>query len=130
MFFEFLPVSSFRSRSKSPPCTSRQWDQDKRQRYNDHQEKQTYEWGKPKKKEDFKITEHKNEGQPPRELPNFETMGKLAEDLNKYKGVVIKYNEPPEACRPKVRWRLYPFKSGESLATLYVHRQSAYLIGN
>ncbi len=68
-------------------------------------------------------------------------------------GVVIKYNEPPEARKPKTRWRLYPFKGDESLrtcsnifivaylsvrqlpsfhriaATLFIHRQSAYLIG-
>lgn len=63
------------------------------------------------------------------------------------------YSEPPEAKIPKTRWRLYPFKENESLcklhvytgintlvlilcaiflisiATLYIHRQSAYLIG-
>jgi len=65
----------------------------------------------------------------PKEQPNFEVTGKLAEDTNKFKGVLIKYNEPPEACKPKLRWRLYPFKANESLPTLYVHRQSAYLIG-
>ncbi|CAH1401038.1 unnamed protein product [Nezara viridula] len=45
------------------------------------------------------------------------------------KGVVIKYSEPPEARKPKRRWRLYPFKGDKSLPTLYIHRQSAYLIG-
>ena len=30
---------------------------------------------------------------------------------------------------PKKRWRLYPFKGDESLPTLYIHRQSAYMIG-
>lgn len=44
-------------------------------------------------------------------------------------GVVIKYAEPPEARKPRERWRLYPFKDGKPLEPLYIHRQSAYLIG-
>src|SRR6218665_1540995 len=31
-----------------------------------------------------------------KEKPNFETSGKLTEDSNTFRGVVIKYNEPPE----------------------------------
>jgi smad nuclear-interacting protein 1 len=61
--------------------------------------------------------------------PDFGLSGKLAEDTNTYRGVVIKYNEPPEAKIPKKRWRLYPFKGEQSLDVLYIHRQSAYLIG-
>lgn len=45
-----------------------------------------------------------------KEKPSFEPSGKLAEDTNTYKGVVIKYNEPSDARKPKLRWRLYPFK--------------------
>lgn len=44
-------------------------------------------------------------------------------------GIVIKYAEPPEARRPKRRWRLYPFKNDQSLSTIYIHRQSCFLIG-
>ena len=43
--------------------------------------------------------------------------------------MVLKYNEPPEGRKPKERWRLYPFKGDEQLEPLYIHRQSAYLIG-
>lgn len=64
-----------------------------------------------------------------KEKPNFGTSGKLAEDTNVYRGVVIKYNQPPEARKPKTRWRLYPFKGDEALPVLHIHRQSAYLIG-
>ncbi|VDK68158.1 unnamed protein product [Litomosoides sigmodontis] len=64
-----------------------------------------------------------------KEKPNFEPSGKLAEDTNTYRGVVIKYNEPSDAHLPKLRWRLYPFKGDEALPVLYIHRQSAYLIG-
>lgn len=44
------------------------------------------------------------------EKVNFQPSGKLAEDTNTYKGVVIKYNEPNDAHLPKTYWRLYPFK--------------------
>eukprot|EP00731_Ephydatia_muelleri_P001104 Em0001g1104a len=60
---------------------------------------------------------------------NFALSGKLTAETNTYRGVVIMYSEPPEAKIPKTRWRLYPFKENESLSTLYIHRQSAYLIG-
>jgi smad nuclear-interacting protein 1 len=45
-------------------------------------------------------------------MPSFEPSGKLAADTNTFKGVVIKYNEPPEAAKPRLRWRLYPMKVG------------------
>ncbi|KAK3786757.1 hypothetical protein RRG08_000962 [Elysia crispata] len=64
-----------------------------------------------------------------RQQPNFELSGKLTEDTNTFRGVVIKYNEPPEAMKPKRRWRLYPFKGQESLPVLHIHRQSAFLLG-
>lgn len=64
-----------------------------------------------------------------KEMPNFELSGALTEDTNTFRGVVIKYNEPPEARIPKRRWRLYPFKNDEPLPVMYIHRQSAYLLG-
>ncbi|KAM5182491.1 smad nuclear-interacting protein 1 [Mantella aurantiaca] len=64
-----------------------------------------------------------------KEKPNFELSGALLEDTNTFRGVVIKYSEPPEARIPKKRWRLYPFKNDEALPVMYIHRQSAYLLG-
>nr|CAI5861141.1 unnamed protein product [Callosobruchus analis] len=64
-----------------------------------------------------------------KEKPNFGLSGKLTEETNTYRGVVIKYSEPPEARKPKRRWRLYPFKGEKALQTLFIHRESAYLIG-
>lgn len=81
------------------------------------------EWGKPTVK-----TESKPKPQE-KEKPNFELSGKLTEDTNTVNGVVIKYSEPSDARKPKRRWRLYPFKGEKALPTLYVHRQSAYLMG-
>ncbi|KAF7980479.1 hypothetical protein HWV62_37962 [Athelia sp. TMB] len=42
---------------------------------------------------------------------------------------VLKYNEPPEARKPILSWRLYVFKGSEQVELLHIHRQSAYLIG-
>ena len=81
------------------------------------------EWGKPTGKADSKAKPQD------KEKPNFELSGKLTEDTNTVNGVVIKYSEPADSRKPKRRWRLYPFKGEKALPTLYVHRQSAYLMG-
>lgn len=64
-----------------------------------------------------------------KEKPNLEQSGKLTEDANTFRGVVIKYNEPPEARKPKKHWRFYPFKGDTALPVLHLHRQSAFLLG-
>lgn len=64
-----------------------------------------------------------------KEKPNLAVSGKLAEETNVYNGVVIKYNEPQEARKPKRKWRLYPFKGDSNLPFIPIHRQSAYLFG-
>lgn len=61
--------------------------------------------------------------------PNFNLTGALAADTNTFKGVVIKYNEPPEAHKPDQRWLIYPFKEDQSLDPIPTYRQSAYLFG-
>lgn len=61
--------------------------------------------------------------------PNFGLSGKLAEDTNKFNGVVVKYNEPSEAKKPSRKWRLYPFKGEESLEHVEINKQSAFLLG-
>jgi smad nuclear-interacting protein 1 len=62
-----------------------------------------------------------------KEQPNLGLSGNLAKDTNLFNGVVIKYNEPSEARKPKKRWRLYVFKGEEELPFYQIHRQSAYL---
>ena len=83
-----------------------------------------HRWGKPG-------TSQVKTEEPPKEKekPNFELSGKLTEETNTYRGVVIKYSEPPEARKPKKRWRFYPFKGDETLPVLHLHRQSAFLLG-
>lgn len=85
--------------------------------------KEEYEYGK--KEQQKKPTE------PPKdkEKPNLGLSGNLAKDTNTFNGVVIKYNEPSEARKPKKRWRLYCFKNDTELPFYPMHRQSAYLFG-
>ena len=64
-----------------------------------------------------------------KEGPNMALSGKLMEDTNVHNGVVVKYSEPPEAKKPKRRWRFYVFKGEETMPVLHLHRQSAYLLG-
>ncbi|KAN0118591.1 SMAD/FHA domain containing protein [Russula decolorans] len=66
--------------------------------------------------------------------PNFAPSGLLAAATNTVKNsdgtsTLLKYNEPPEARKPLVGWRLYVFKGDEQVDLLHIHRQSAYLIG-
>lgn len=61
--------------------------------------------------------------------PNMALSGKLMEDTNVFNGVTVKYSEPPEAKKPKRRWRFYVFKGEETMPVLHLHRQSAYLLG-
>lgn len=87
-----------------------------------------YEWGG--KRADDKNDEAQVKEEPvEKEKPNFGLSGALLEDTNKVNGVVVKYAEPPEARKPKRRWRLYPFKGETALPTLHIHRQSCFLVG-
>uniref|UniRef100_A0A2H1WIS0 SFRICE_007160 n=1 Tax=Spodoptera frugiperda TaxID=7108 RepID=A0A2H1WIS0_SPOFR len=89
----------------------------------DADDNKEYDWGKAEvKKEDGKTPADK-------EKPNFGLSGKLTADANTVNGVVIKYTEPDDAKQPKRRWRFYPFKGDKALPILYIHRQSAFLIG-
>lgn len=92
-------------------------------RRRDEEDDGNYEWGKRDMKND------PDEKPQEKEKPNFGLSGKLTEETNKVQGIVIKYAEPPEAKKPKRRWRLYPFKGETALPVLYIHRQSGYLIG-
>ncbi|KAG6516866.1 FHA domain-containing protein DDL-like [Zingiber officinale] len=65
-----------------------------------------------------------------KQKPSFELSGKLAEETNKVRGITLLFNEPADARKPDIRWRLYVFKAGEMLnEPLYVHRQTCYLFG-
>ena len=63
---------------------------------------------------------------------NFGLSGALTKDAksgNTYKGVVLKFQEPPDARAPNTHWRLYVFKGDEQVDLLHISQQSAYLIG-
>ncbi|KAJ7600830.1 smad nuclear interacting protein 1 [Mycena floridula] len=67
--------------------------------------------------------------------PNFGNSGLLAAETNTVKSVdgknstVLKYNEPPEARKPSLGWRLYVFKGEEQTDLMHINSQSAYLFG-
>ncbi|CAM0142768.1 unnamed protein product [Umbelopsis sp. WA50703] len=88
------------------------------------EEKKKYDWGKP---EDVKP--EPEEPVKKKEEANFGLSGKLAAETNTYKGVEMKYNEPPEARAPTKKWRLYVFKGNEQVDLMHIHRQSAFLFG-
>ncbi|XP_061573258.1 smad nuclear-interacting protein 1 [Cololabis saira] len=113
-----------RSAAESQQAERRQHDERRRENRQQREENQEH---------DFGGSEEEGNGSGAaaveKEMPNFELSGALTEDTNTFRGVVIKYNEPPEARIPKRRWRLYPFKNDEPLPVMYIHRQSAYLMG-
>lgn len=88
-----------------------------------------FEWGGGRKGDKPPTGTEEEEPPKEKEKPNFGLSGKLTEEANTVNGVVIKYAEPPEARKPKRRWRLYPFKGEQALPTLHIHRQSCFLIG-
>lgn len=76
--------------------------------------------------------EDDDSGAEEKQKPNFGLSGALAKDDDKgnvYKGVQLKFSEPPEARAPNTQWRLYVFKGEENLETLHIAKQSAYLFG-
>eukprot|EP00529_Nitzschia_sp_RCC80_P028589 CAMPEP_0113470832 /NCGR_PEP_ID=MMETSP0014_2-20120614/16658_1 /TAXON_ID=2857 /ORGANISM="Nitzschia sp." /LENGTH=259 /DNA_ID=CAMNT_0000363433 /DNA_START=176 /DNA_END=952 /DNA_ORIENTATION=+ /assembly_acc=CAM_ASM_000159 len=88
----------------------------------------------PSKTNDDDEKEEEDEKEPEYK-PNFGLSGALAKDMqtgNVYKGVQLKFKEPPEArCPANTQWRFYVFKKGQEgvLETLHISKQSAYLMG-
>lgn len=128
----FIILPSRRSRSRSPrdrkPRGGRDFGRNRNQRRDNRNrnDDEQYEWGK---QGDEKSNRPADDEPVEKEKPNFGLSGALTEDTNKVNGVVVKYSEPPEARKPKRRWRLYPFKGETALPTLHIHRQSCFLVG-
>ena len=93
----------------------------RKQQYREEDNKK-FEYGK-------RSEEKKDEPLIEKEKPSLEVSGNLLKDTNTFNGVVVKYVEPPEARKPRKRWRLYCFKGEEELPFYQIHRQSAYLFG-
>ena len=105
---------------------------------------------KKKDNDETKNSTEEEKPPPPQFKPNFGLSGALAKDTesgNVYKGVVLKFKEPPEARAPNTQWRLYVFKAQNKsddkkksandnnnnnnnlVETLHISKQSAYLFG-
>ncbi|PWN35538.1 SMAD/FHA domain-containing protein [Meira miltonrushii] len=110
---------SSRRRSASP-STSNQFRRDR------EKERQAYDDKYGTSKEGSKDKDAPSE---PSLEPDFGSSGLLAKESNSKNGVQLKYFEPPEARKPKKKWRLYVFKDGKEVDILHISRQSCYLIG-
>ncbi|KAI5646080.1 FHA domain-containing protein [Phthorimaea operculella] len=110
-----------RPREDRPPVKPEARPRERKSRFQ-NEDNDDYSWGKTEVKKEGDTTGDK-------EKPNFGLSGKLTADTNTVNGVVIKYSEPDDAKQPKRRWRFYPFKGETALPILYIHRQSAFLIG-
>jgi smad nuclear-interacting protein 1 len=64
-----------------------------------------------------------------KEKPNFQTSGLLSKGTNQIRGVDAKYVESPDAEKPKLKWRLYPFKGEKPLEKIEICSKSYYLLG-
>lgn len=113
------PLPSSRSpprRSRSPPPRShhsrpRSRERQRRPRQDRPRgENKKYEWGRPEDNQPMP-----EEPVQKKEEANFGLSGKLAAETNTYKGVEMKYNEPPEARPPSKKWRLYVFKGDQQI---------------
>jgi smad nuclear-interacting protein 1 len=79
-------------------------------------------WGK-KDEESSSIDEED------KEKPNFQTSGLLSKGNNTIRGVEAKYVESPDAEKPKLKWRLYPFKGEKALDKIEIYSKSHFLLG-
>ena len=114
-------------------------DRDERRRENDERDTRRNVVEDDRKPNEQK--EEEEEKPPPEFKPNFGLSGALATDTetgNVYKGVQLKFKEPPEARAPNTQWRFYVFKpkrgskssdDNDLVETLHISKQSAYLLG-
>ncbi len=87
----------------------------------EQEEESKYAWGKAEEvNKDDDDDADKEKPKAKKVKPNFEKSGKLKAESNKTAdGVVLKFVDPPEAKRPQMKWRLYPFKGDQALGTAY-----------
>lgn len=64
-----------------------------------------------------------------KQLPNYQTSGKLLEDTNMMNGVILKYVEPQERSVPSLHWRLHVFKDNNQIDVIPIYEKSHYLVG-
>jgi smad nuclear-interacting protein 1 len=95
-----------------------------------------HRWGNFENTDSVKAESQADQVVVEKEKPNFAVSGALAADTSAtssrmYKGILLKFQEPPEARIPAVtKWRLYVFNSATNHPEIYhVSKQSAYLFG-
>jgi len=102
------------------------------------QEAQGMSWGRsdhPDSREgEIENGERNTSEKKEKEKANFGLSGALNKDGRTgkmYKGIVLKWSEPPDAVTPQEPgWRLYKFNADDVANMLPIHMQSAFLIGS
>ncbi|KAH7830384.1 putative Smad nuclear-interacting protein 1 [Monocercomonoides exilis] len=65
-----------------------------------------------------------------KEEPNYKQSGALAAEGCYYKGIYLKWDEPPDAHIPKLRWRIYCFKDDDLVEDpIPIHTRTGFLFG-
>jgi smad nuclear-interacting protein 1 len=120
--------------SSPPPRRERERNSDSkssRNRYTSSRRSRSPEaWGSHKRDLEYDREHPPRPRSPPKEKerPNYGLSGLLAAATNMKNGIVLKYNEPPEAKKTK-GWRIYVFKDGKEIDALNLDGQSSFLIG-
>jgi smad nuclear-interacting protein 1 len=65
----------------------------------------------------------------PKEKPNYQQSGLLQKEANSIHGVALKYNPPPEARLPDIKWRIFVFEGDDDRGTISLDKQSSFLVG-
>lgn len=105
--------------SRDEERSHRRRDRDRNSRSKSPRQRKPYEWGSKPPLTGANADEPQPEPEEiEKDKPNFGLSGLLATETNTYNGVVLKYNEPPEARKPSKQWRLYVFKGKEEVGEL------------
>ena len=124
------PISKSRSRSRSKKSTSRSPVRSRKSRRRRGKFSRSRSRSESESSESSEASQSRSRSASnEKEGVNLGLSGALTADANTVGGTVVKYSEPPEARKPRRKWRLYVFKGNEELPILYIHRQSAYLLG-
>ncbi|OLL24996.1 FHA domain-containing protein DDL [Neolecta irregularis DAH-3] len=117
------------ARDRSPPRHPRGFDKDRRRsRSPERSSRRERSLGTDGQGGDEELKRSRSRSKTP-EKPNFGLSGKLAAETNTVNGVVLLYNEPVEARKPRHGWRLHVFKDDDQIDVIEIHSRSAYLFG-
>lgn len=121
--------SRSRPRRRTPPRRNNDSRAPRQRRNNreSHQNHTRRDWGGPVSPEPEKTGDLS-----PVEVANYQPSGALYEDSHDLSTLdAVKYREPSDSAPPDMLWRLYVFTDDDpdAMDTLYIHRQSHFIVG-